>query len=214
MVGLTLSMLVVAAMMLVLRNLAHSTGTAKVDAQTDDRLVSSLLAAGLTLHEAGFNIPDAKMGTALIVVSDATLTGKKLSGTVATPALSKYTGNLVIWQQKLGEKIQCSGLLAPTGGGLIRLLGPMDCDHASNWASLDWDKEVIAVTPESLPGVSASPMTIIAKEGSKICAPFGISANSGHLQITLSAPSSNSHPLTTVECLGNFIDSTAAPASS
>lgn len=215
MVGLTLSMLLVAAMMLVFRNLSRSTGEAMRDAQADDNLVAGLLSAGLTLHEAGFNIPNARLGTALIVIKQAVLSNGKLTGTLSD-ASSAYTGNLVIWQQKLGNTIQCSGLLAPSGGGLRRLLGPadVDCSNVGAWESLDWKDEVIARTPEALEGVSPSPLTIIAREGSKICAPFGISAPDSHLLITVRALNSNSNTFQAVECLGNFADPTPAPASS
>lgn len=211
MVGLTLSMLLVAAMMLVFRNLSRTTGDAVRDAQADDNLVAGLLSAGLTLHEAGFNIPNARLGSALIVVKQAVLNNGKLTGTLSDAA-SAYTGNLVIWQQKLGPKIQCSGLLAPSGGGLKRLLGPLDCSDINAWASQDWTDEVIARTPEALDGVSPAPLTIIAREGSKICAPFGISAPNSHLLVTVRALNSNSNTFQAVECLGNFIDPT--PASS
>lgn len=209
MVGLTLSMLVVSAMMLVLRNVAHTTGEARRDAQVDDNLVAGLLSAGLTLHEAGFNIADARLGNALIVVSSAELKGQKLIGTLDTG----YTGNLLVWKQNLAGTEQCSGLLAQTDGSLLQLIA-QDCAAIGEWESLNWSTRVIvrATDPEQ----KTSPFALAINVTEGLCAPFGISARANHPQVTLSAPNSNMNQLKTVECLGNFVApvSTPAPASS
>lgn len=205
MVGLTLSMLVVSAMMLVLRNLAHTTVEARRDAQVDDNLVAGLLSAGLTLHEAGFNIKDAKLGTELIVVSTAALSGKQLSGTLDTG----YTGNLLVWKQDLSGEEQCTGLLAQTDGSLLQL-NPQACTGIGQWETLNWDTRAIVRATD--PKQDPSPFALTIKVAEALCAPFGISAYTKHPQVTISAPNSNMNELSTVECLGNFVAST--PASS
>lgn len=207
MVGLTLSMLVVAAMMLVLRNLAHTTGTARADAQADDRLVSSLLSAGLMLHEAGFQVDQPKLGTDLIVIKEAVLNEGKLTGTL----LSSGKGNLVLWRQMLGSTIQCSGLLAPKEGGLKRLQGPacINAGDLSTWESLSWTEQV--VTSRTDPDKATSDYALQISAADKTCTPFGIASPATHLQVTLEAPNSNMNTLTAVECLGNFVSSAPAP---
>lgn len=200
MVGMTISMLVVAAMMLVFRNLARTTGEALRDAQYDDSLVAGLLASGLTLHEAGFGVAGARLGTHLIVVRGASMNGQQLQGSTVISGTER-TGNLVIWQQELGNGTQCSGLLAPSSGGLLRLQ-PTDCSNPGQWESLNWNSLVMtrALTTEAI--------TITATElpGSSSCAPFGIATAQGHLRIVLSALNSNGIALTAAECINNFAD--------
>lgn len=209
MVGLTLSMLVVAAMMLVMRNLAYTTGEARRDAQVDDNLVASLLSAGLTMHEAGFNIKDAKMGNALIVADQAVLQDGTLTGTLATATEFKYVGNLMVWMQDLSGTKQCSGLLAETTGSLLRLT-PQNCTDISQWASLNWKTSVVARPTEPKQDPSPFKLKMTVKEKANTCAPFGIAAPTGHLLVTLSASNSNLNQLSASECLGNFIDPTPA----
>lgn len=200
MVGMTISMLVVAAMMLVFRNLASTTGGALKDAQYDDSLVAGLLSSGLVLHEAGFGVADARLGTHLIIVRNASLADHRLQGS-AVASGSERSGNLVVWQQALGSSTQCSGLLAPSSGGLVRLQ-PVDCSHPGEWASLSWDGLIITRAN------TTSAITITATElsGTGSCSPFGIATAGGHLRIGLSALNSNGITLTATECLNNFAD--------
>lgn len=202
MVGMTLSMLLVSAMMLVFRNLARTTGEALQDARYDNGLVAGFLSSGLALHEAGFGVLNARLGTHLIVVRDASLDEGPLQGSVVASGAER-SGNLVVWQQKLGSTLQCSGLLAPSEGGLLRLQ-PVDCEHPDQWATLNWQSLILA--PALVPASPSITITATELSGANSCAPFGIAGAQGHLRVVLSTLNSNGIELTATECLYNFID--------
>lgn len=205
-VALLISLLLTIAMLLAFKNVTHATTAARIGAQQDDRILSSLLSAGLTLHDAGFGIEQARFGTHVQVFAGAGMSGGAFtSGTAqqgtqgaGTVQLS-VTGNAIIWQQDTGSGMQCAGLYAPAGGGMLRL-NPVSCSVPGT-----------LVTPgsgTSLAPASTGRITIVLDKlaAASPCSPFGIPDKSGHLLIRLSAAGSTGNELSESLCLMNFVD--------
>lgn len=238
MVGLTISMMVVAGMMLLYRNAVQASSVARQGAQADDRLTGSLLAADQFLQEAGFGIESPGWGTHLLLASGAKVAdeGKvtgTLVGSMSTPGGTPRYGNLIAWVQNLGAGAgsQCAGLLAPSGGGVIKL-GPVACtDVATQWNTLDWRTSANPdlAWPEDFYLVQDVMYRASDKDGNKEvmrleffvedasptgCAPFGVLAAAGAMRAVVEARNSSGlddQKMTSPTCLINFPVPTASP---
>ena len=128
MVGLVISLLTIAAMLVLYKNMIESTGNASRSALRDGQVASALLAAQSELQEAGFGIPvEDSLGSRLTISSD---------------------GKQVAWRFKheLGQADRCAGLrLVDTAEGSspargLYRLPPKLCGSAAaaTWADTEW----------------------------------------------------------------------------
>jgi len=206
MVGLLLSMVVALAMLSMYKVSARYGGQAGQDAAADAQLTAALLRAGLAVQDAGYGIASASLGTQLVVLSGAALTGRTLSGsTVATGS----SGNAVLWAMNTTGTAQCAGLLfnaANGGGGGLFFLGPVACSagSVSGWSGLSWTSTRWADRPANQAAAAYNQTAISFSVASTVCKPFGVTASSGNVVWTLSSTNRSGAPLTEQQCLFNF----------
>ncbi len=123
MIGLLISLLTIAAMLVTYRNIIEATGNASRSALRDGQVASALLAAQIELQQAGFGIPATDSLDSRVRIDDA--------------------GRRLVWRFKpaLDQADQCAGLHLldqPSGTqrrGLYRL-PPRSCTSA---AGVTWD---------------------------------------------------------------------------
>ncbi len=214
MVGIVISMLIMLAMMTLYRDSIHATLGAGQDAASDSQRAAGLLAAQIHLQTAGFGLSAPVLDTDLIVLANATLDSKtsRLSGSAAAAGVE---GNAIVWSfdTRVGTGVQCSGLYAPAGGGLQRLL-PAPCTGSTQWADTIWSTSALVSDARAVT-VSAAPTDTTG------CQPFGLATNGGvivtlkstHSTVAQSSTSTPSNPpglpIEITVCLTNF----AVPAA-
>lgn len=222
MIGLVISMIVVLATMMLFQRTSRVTGEARRDAQADAQRSAAILAASMVLQEAGYGINAAQMGTHLVVLKDAKLTGTALTGTLAKAGDTELAEAVntdvcdtadppaacrtaVVWAEPTTDGMRCSGLLAlrDKKPADLRKLGPATCEDASNFAAVAWPSQALSNTP----------VTISWKAES--CSSFGIApvaqvsgagagAGTQKVLLTLSSRNSNGVTLETSQCLTNI----------
>jgi hypothetical protein len=200
MVGVTISMIAILAMMTVYKTTLRVSGEARRGAATDGQRLAALFAAQSLLQEAGFGIASAAYGTDMVVLSGAVLepTSKKLSGTAvgSLPA----SGNAIVWgTQTDGSNYMCNGLYAPTDGGLIRLpaIACTGATAAASVAGVAWNKTVL------VDDKTAGRSILIRVKTAAPCQPFGI-GGSGNMQAVLETQNSTGASAVASTCLANF----------
>lgn len=201
MVGLTVSLIIVLAMLAVFKTTAFASANAGRSASTDKQRLSGLYAAQKLLVGAGYGIDTPAAGTDLVLLSGAALSNdnKELTGTSA--ALGGAGINAIVWGAKADlANYKCQGLYAPATGGLVRLT-EVACTNAAAYASLTW-------TPVQLVDDSRSEhkVQIAAAIATSGCQSFGIAGSGGvtvTLQTTNSIDGANKSVATTA-CLLNF----------
>lgn len=213
-VGIVISMLIMLAMMTLYRDTIHAAVGAGQDASADGQRASGLLAAQIQLQGAGFGLATPALGTDLIVLGNATFDNgtQRLNGSVAAAGVD---GNAIVWSfdTRNGAGVQCSGLYAPAGGGLQRLL-PTPCAAGTQWASTTWTTSTLVT--------DTRPVTFAAAATDATgCQPFGLAVTGGVLVTLKSAHSTVSTgttpvpstppglPIEITVCLANF----SAPAA-
>ena len=203
MVGTALSLLVVAAMLLVFRSVVRTTVQARQGAGLDAQRTSALLAAGAWMQEAGFGVADARAGQQLLVLSNARLQDGRLAGDVASGA--PRGGNALVWEARVEGVLQCRGLYAPAAGGLQRL-GPVPCADgvAAAWSTLAWSPAVVA---DAEGAAALFELELLGEAGA--CGPFGIPSGQGRARVQLRMASSAGVDLRESQCLFNL----AAPGT-
>lgn len=215
MTGLAISMVLVLATLMLFQRMVRATTAARMDAQADAQRTAAFLSAGIAAQDAGYGIDAAQVGTHLVVLKDAKLTGSTLSGTQvsSTQDSPDNIGNAVVWAENaMGTQRRCSALLAPNesgqGGqpkeGGLRKLGPVTCADAAAFSALAWTAlplwTALPVSDEDDP---LKPVAITWRPVA--CTPFGIAAGTGALKVllTLTAANSNGVVLETSQCLAN-----------
>lgn len=126
MVGLMISLLVIASMLVFYRSIIEVTNNASREARRDGQVSAALLAAQMDLQSAGFGVP-----------------ASSAAGTLATNVFIDPTGKEIVWRNKADPTLaafQCSGLLIVDSGasqGLYTLPAQTPCASASSatWAA-------------------------------------------------------------------------------
>ena len=193
MVGITISMLVVVAMLATYKATLAITVDAGQGARSNGQLAAGLLAAQIELQGAGFGVESPAYATNLVVLGGAALgEGLTLEGASARPLAS--AGNAVVWDSAsaVGGARQC-GLLVFAGGNLTYARAA--CTQASGWAPLTWSNAVVLAE-----GVQGLDITARAQA----CRPFGLGSGRGGLVVTLAASNANGVASTHSVCVANF----------
>ncbi|MGE6333488.1 PilW family protein [Stenotrophomonas sp. NPDC077659] len=123
MVGLVISLLSIAAMLVMYKNMIESSGNAARAAQRDGQVASALLSAQIDLQQAGFGIAADEPLATRLAISDE--------------------GRQVVWRFKpaLGQADQCAGLrlVDDSEGGVERGLYHLPPKACSDVAGQTWN---------------------------------------------------------------------------
>lgn len=214
MVGSTISLLLVAAMLQLFKSVIHTSADAGKDAKVDSQLTSALLTAGLVIQKAGFGIDSASEGTDFIWLMPAMLEGQQLSGTHTQPlpALAANPGAnthaALIWRNKNqvhDTSTRCEALyIAPISANesfvnLYHLQSSGNCP--ATLQSAQWS-EVRAL---------ASGVQLSLQVAWKECTPMGHTTGTQtlvkHVLVQINATSSSGIKLAENYCLRNFSQS-------
>lgn len=192
MVGVSLSMISILALLSLYKNLIGVSVQSIQDSRQDGQIVAALLTAQRELQSAGFRLDAA--ATPIMLLNDAELTNGILTGmpqalstaTQAAPA----TGNALVWSFRpnaTGNPI-CVGLLMKKDPGketgtLMHLHGAASCTQVSQWSTTSWTTSTLIESnqPASFFSAVYTP-----------CWPFGKTADTmvSHLQVTMNADTS------------------------
>lgn len=198
MVGLLISLIVVAGMLMVYRTATKIAVEAGIDAQHDGQLAAGMLAAHIRIQGAGFRITNARYGEHLQMLAGSELTGQgRISGTAVG---LEEEGDGIVWSSiGLDGSTECAALVpANVAGGLLYL--EASCTNASSWGSLQWDVHGTLV--------ETGEVGMIARQIP--CKPFGIEKGEGGIQVSLFAANSvqrsttGAAPSAHSVCLANF----------
>jgi len=170
MVGLTLSMISVVAIMMAYKGVVHSGNAVVANTTRVSQGVSLAVSTPRLLQQAGWGMGasatpvGAAANTDLVLLSSSTLNNTSLTGTAATIASAQSTGTALIWDTKITNVVKCWALVSAGGG--LSLLGPADCTAASNWAQVTWGSRTDLAPPDSFTG-----LTFAVAKGN--CWPYG-----------------------------------------
>lgn len=187
-VGLTVGLLSIAAMLTLYRNVIDSAKSVKEQARRDGQVATGSLISQQEMQQAGFGITHATIGTDLVVLSNAALSAEgKLKGTDVGAYSSMVTGNAVVWgfnpTASSGTTdpagYQCEGLLVTSTG--LQWLTPTSCKNAANWQGVSWKTHQLASTG------NLGPLSIFqATPGS--CFPYQQTAPGSSFQVSYYLP--------------------------
>ncbi|AGA89649.1 hypothetical protein Thimo_0810 [Thioflavicoccus mobilis 8321] len=171
MVGLTLSLLSVAAMMAMYKITVGISVSARQAAELTAQIDTALLVAQKKLQAAGYGLTSPAYGTNLFVLQDAALDGGALTGSAVSIGT---VGNATVWEWE-DDSTQCDLLLAPSDGvGL--LYASVACSAATDWATLDWGTPVTLVDDfgNDNPDVAIEQSIAFTAQEEETCRPFGL----------------------------------------
>ncbi|WP_426143376.1 PilW family protein [Pseudomonas sp. DWP3-1-2] len=141
MIGMTLSMVSILAMLSLYKNIIGISVMSIQDATQDGQIAAGLMIAQRELLNAGFRIdPNAvPVASRAVLLSGATLNAGTLAGTAQTIGNTAVIGNAMVWISKATSTATatCAGLLVQNGV-LSRLQGPSGCTQVSQWNSTSW----------------------------------------------------------------------------
>lgn len=89
----------------------------------------------MSLKNAGFGIENASLGEHLILLSGADFMNGSITGNIAP-----QSGNAIMWSEKTGAVIECSGFLFKEKE--ILFFPPKQCTSALNWSSIAWESPI------------------------------------------------------------------------
>ncbi len=114
-IGLTISMIVISALMSAFRSMVQVTVVSSQNADSDGQRASGLLRASKIMQAAAFGLTEPAFGSDVLVLSGAVLSGSSLSSATSqtgTPAV----GNAMVWGFDTGSGYTCEGLYSSTSG--------------------------------------------------------------------------------------------------
>lgn len=198
MVGLTISMIVVLAMLATYKTTVAIAVDAGEGAKLNGQISTGVLAAEINLQSAGFGADDPAYGTNLVVLTSAAF-GDTRALSQGSSAAAGGSGNAVVWDSATtpGGARQCGLLIHPASGGL--LYSTASCSAASGWNTINWPSPTVLIQDIATVRISTT---------TGECHPFGISATTGHLSAVIETTNSNGITTTHSVCLGNFQTST------
>lgn len=230
MVGTSIALLLLVAMLQLSKNVAQTSNAAGQSARGDSQLSSALLTAAFAVQSAGFGMENPSYGIDLVLLREAQLSQQKLTGTLValhqapSPAGSEsvaFMGNALIWRSKsqaLQASTQCEALLAlPESAASGASMNTWGLFHLSTAPTVSCDGAVLqADWAESRPLASEVSFKITATKTA--CTPFGHSQGAKdqnqdpaqtepppeHVFVTLSALSSSGIVFEESFCLHHF----------
>lgn len=177
MVGMVIAMFAVIAALSLYRNAVRSVfaeGGLVPSATQEGQLASGLLTAQIALQDAGFGVAGAANGTHLFLLSNGSLTGQTLGGTVVGLNSTRQSGNALVWitnPNQSGDPAAyvCQALLSDSTTRALYLLQSDGNCHplAARWNQVAWTRTTLVE-----PAVMASAVSLSARSDSN-CWPFG-----------------------------------------
>lgn len=192
MVGVSLSMISILALLSLYKNLIGVSVQSIQDSRQDGQIAAAVLTAQRELLNAGFRVDASPVQ--IILLNDASLSNGTLTGTPrafdTATSTSPATGNAMVWTYKLTATgtATCAGLLMKKDAGketgaLLRLQGAASCALVSQWSTTTWTAMTLieANQPAAFFSVFYSP-----------CWPFGKTADAtvNRLQVLMTASTS------------------------
>lgn len=220
MVGLTLSLLTIAAMMAMYRITVGVAADAGRTARFNGEISNALFVAKNKLQAAGFGIVNPAYDTDLLILQGAALVSGALTGSaVEINDEGIAAGNAVVWTWEDPDNDvdrRCEVLLAPGSGADLIYISGRPCTSAAEWASIAW-----GTTSDRLIGdfqheidaliLDASILFEVVEDADERCRPFGLpdlGEGSGLLRVRMTINDGlNATPQVVSVCLANFPDS-------
>ena len=215
-IGITISMIAMVAMMMVFKNVASAALEARESSTAEGRYTSAASTGSILMQEAGYGISDPQLGTHLVVIAGASLNDNRLSGSAAAGSIK--AGNAVVWAVQSGVTLRCAGLYAPPAGGL-RSLPAVDCTGAGTWNTLIWEPVTLVPSPAAASDIDkvdrGVPVVFGINARIQNCKVFSVSDTAGNVVVSIVADYSRGErmSLTTEQCLANFPVPVATPAA-
>ena len=227
MIGMTISLISVLAMLSLYKTSANITAASKLGANIDGQIAAGLLAADRFMQGAGYKGGDSTASSAsynsdLVLITGAALTGSTLSGTAytATPTTIPTAGNALVWLYNASGTYQLQGLYAApssAGGGLYMLTAtvagsPPSLSTSTTWSGATWTSQVLiaapAVTIPNATSAGQASISIYSSGSTSQCHPFsGAPAIAGGrywASLSVTGYAGNSQTLNAVTCLVNI----------
>lgn len=183
MVGLTLSLISIVALMMAYKGLGQ--GSLRMVANTKWESQGAALSVALPrlIQQAGWGAgaavtprPGGAANTDVVLLGTSTLTGTTLTGTASVINATAQAGSALVWSTAVTGSVQCWALVASGGG--VALLGPTACTAASGWSGLTWTQRVELAPADSFTPRSGLPaFEIQASTGT--CWPYGGNGTTG-----------------------------------
>lgn len=149
-IGLLISMIAVAGMLVIFRNAVQTTAHSAAAAVSDGERISSLHRMHMLIQNAGFGLDNPEVDIHL--AEPDMITWNKTSHTLH----NSYSGDSVIWSSDtdLDGVVTCEGIV-PTDEGGIRWIYA-DCNDAGDWSNVqDWaGSNLIGPSAPGIPPVS------------------------------------------------------------
>jgi hypothetical protein len=186
MVGVTISLITAVAMLTMFRHAIKITADTTKMSKQDGERSSAMTIAPMLLQDAGFGINNAAVGSNIVALSGATLTGATLAGTAGGA-----NANAVVWRHQTGATLQCSALLATPEKGLS-LLGPITCAALADWSTASWTAQPLASLGTFNFILTTTP-----------CTQYGYASN-GQATVKISSDNAINKPINSLSCLSNL----------
>lgn len=183
MVGLTLSLVSIVALMMAYRGLGQSSLRMVANTRWESQGAALSVALPRLIQQAGWGAgasvtprPGGAANTDVVLLGTSTLTGTSLTGTASVINTTAQAGSALVWSTAVTGSVQCWALVASGGG--VALLGPTACSAASGWSGLTWAQRVDLAPVDSFTPRSGLPaFEIQAATGT--CWPYGGNGTGG-----------------------------------
>jgi prepilin-type N-terminal cleavage/methylation domain-containing protein len=164
-IGLLLSSIAIAGMLLTFRSTLQVTARANPAAIADGERIAALLRTHLLLQKAGYGVDTSDIDTLVLGMDDLSWDGSGLQSG------STGLGSSLIWSSdsNLDGVVECEGIVPSTGGGLVFVRA--DCANAATWQSAQNWVGVDLVAPPS-PEMPEAALAV-TMDGSA-CSPVGV----------------------------------------
>lgn len=176
-VGVLIGALCIAAMLVLYRMLATTSGDVTKQARADEQVATSSLIIQQELQQAGFGVSSPVPGTDLVMLNHASFSDGKITGDTVGAYTSAVTGNAILWGYNPSGALKtfdakaylCEGVMlnynAKEEGYDLIWLTPAACTGANQWKTLTWKATLLAVGEKgSSPAFRMAPAT---------CWPYG-----------------------------------------
>jgi len=164
-IGLLLSSIAIAGMLLTFRSTLQVTARANPAAVADGERIAALLRTHLLLQKAGYGVDTPDMDTHVLDMDDLSWDGSGLQSG------STGLGGSLIWSSdaNLDGVVECEGVVPGSGGGLVFVRA--DCTNAAAWQlAQNW----VGVDLVAPPGPEVPEAALAVTMDGSACSPVGV----------------------------------------
>jgi len=141
MVGTTLSLISIMAMLTLYKNLVSNAAIATQDARQDGQVASARLTLQRELQSAGYGMTTPQVGTDLVLLKGASLNTLSTSPEINPPSADQ--GNVLLWRYETNSGAVCRGLLSQNGE--LSILSTNSC--SGSLTSRSWTSSPLITAP-------------------------------------------------------------------